>query len=70
MTRILFVSLEGRIAGAEQSLLLLVKYLRKDFLCIVACPSQGRLARHLAKIEVESFDLPRPHSARGQAGKD
>lgn len=62
MTRILFVSLEGRIAGAEQSLLLLVKYLRKDYLCIVACPSQGRLARHLAEIEVESFDLPRPPS--------
>ncbi len=48
------------MAGAEQSLLLLVKYLRKDFLCTVACPSQSPLHRQLAKIEVERFDLPRP----------
>jgi glycosyltransferase involved in cell wall biosynthesis len=60
MTRILFISLEGRIAGAEQSLLLLIKYLRKDFLCIVACPSQSPIDRKLAEIEVCSFDLPRP----------
>lgn len=50
------------MAGAEQSLLLLVKYLRKDFLCTVACPSQSPLYRQLAKIEVECFDLPKPPS--------
>jgi len=62
MNSILFVNLEGRIGGAERSLLFLVKYLRKDFHIAVACPNPSPLARRLAEIKITSFNLPKPPS--------
>jgi glycosyltransferase involved in cell wall biosynthesis len=60
MDRILFVNLEGVIGGAETSLLLMVKYLRSQFLISVACPAGSPLSRSLASIQVDSYDLPKP----------
>lgn len=60
MTRILFVNLEGRIGGAETSLLLMVKYLRSQFHISVACPTGGPLSTALASLQIESHKLPRP----------
>lgn len=60
MEPILFVNPEGNIAGAEISLLLLVKYLGKDFHIAVACPAQSPLAKRLAEIKIKSFNLSKP----------
>ena len=60
MRQILFVNSEGKIAGAENSLLLLVKCLRKDFQIAVACPTESPLAKRLAEMQIDSFDLPKP----------
>lgn len=50
MSQILFVNLEGKIAGAEHSLLLLVKCLRKNSRIAVACPPHSPLAKRLAQM--------------------
>ena len=60
MARILFVNLEGKIGGAETSLLLTVKYLRGQFAISVACPDGGPLSSALASMQVKSHELPRP----------
>ena len=60
IVQILFVNLEGRIGGAEISLLLLVKYLRKDFQVAVACPTKNGLAKRLDQMQVASLNLPEP----------
>lgn len=60
MTRILFVNLEGRIGGAETSLLLMVKHLHSQFLISVACPAGSPLSRALASIQIDSHKLPTP----------
>ena len=58
--RILFVSLEGRLAGAEQSLLLLARILRQSHDVVVACPGAGPLARRLVFSGIECKNLPQP----------
>jgi len=60
MARILFVNLEGKIGGAETSLLLMVKYLRGQFVISVACPDGGPLSSALASMQVKSHELPGP----------
>jgi glycosyltransferase involved in cell wall biosynthesis len=60
MVHVLFVSLEGRIGGAETSLLLLVKCLRRDFHITVACPAKNDLANRLAEMQITSLNLPEP----------
>jgi len=58
--RILFVSLEGQLAGAEQSLLLLARELCQRHDVAVACPGSGPLARKLAFEGIDHRDLPQP----------
>jgi glycosyltransferase involved in cell wall biosynthesis len=56
--QVLFVSMAGRIAGAEKSLLLLVKYLHAHFEPVVACPSKSPLAQKLTQMQIRCRDLP------------
>lgn len=60
MVRVLFVNLQGRVGGAERSLLLLVKYLRDDFDIAVACPVRNSLTKRLTKMQITSLNLPGP----------
>ncbi|MFC1676508.1 glycosyltransferase family 4 protein [Planctomycetota bacterium] len=60
MKQILFVNLQGNMAGAEQSLLLLIKYLHNDYHCVVACPAFSSLSRQLDEMKIESLPLPKP----------
>jgi glycosyltransferase involved in cell wall biosynthesis len=63
MARILFVSSEGRLGGAETSLLLHVKSLDGRFALSVACPMPSPLAQALAACGVETHALPPPPSS-------
>jgi len=56
--RILFVSAEGSVGGAETSLLLLVKCLRNYCSISVACPSKGRLGETMSQMGVDCHLLP------------
>lgn len=58
MAQILFVNLEGRIGGAETSLLLMVKHLRGQFVINVACPAMSPLLRSLASLQANCYELP------------
>jgi glycosyltransferase involved in cell wall biosynthesis len=60
MVRILYVNLQGRIGGAENSLLLLVRHLPSQFVASVACPARTQLTRMLASIQIDSYELPEP----------
>jgi glycosyltransferase involved in cell wall biosynthesis len=60
MPQILFVNLEGRISGAEISLLLMVKHLRNRFKIIVACPGASPLSRELASMRTNLYEVPKP----------
>jgi glycosyltransferase involved in cell wall biosynthesis len=60
MARILYVNLQGKIGGAENSLLLLIKHLRSQFVVITACPAMTQLSRVLASIQIDSYRLPEP----------
>jgi glycosyltransferase involved in cell wall biosynthesis len=57
--KVLFVSVEGVIGGAERSLLLLVKHLRGKFEVGAACPGGSALAAELEGIGVRVFSLPK-----------
>ena len=56
--KILFVNLEGHLAGAENSLLLTVKHLPSIYTPLVACPGQGELALRLGRMGVPVYSLP------------
>jgi glycosyltransferase involved in cell wall biosynthesis len=58
MNRILFVNLEGRTAGAEKSLLLLVKHLKTEFILSAACPTDSPLSDALREIGIDCYVLP------------
>lgn len=60
MARILFVSSEGRLGGAETSLLLQVRSLEAGFAPSVACPVPSPLAQALATSGIEVHALPQP----------
>lgn len=60
MVRILYVNLQGKIGGAENSLLLLVKHLQSQFVASVACPDRTQLSRMLASVQIDSYGLPGP----------
>lgn len=60
MVRILYVNLQGRIGGAENSMLLLIKCLRSQFAITVACPTKTQLSKILASIQINSYRLPEP----------
>ncbi len=64
MARILFVSSEGRLGGAETSLLLHLKSLDGRFACSVACPAPSSLAQALAAQGIETHPLPPPPACR------
>lgn len=55
MRSILFVSAEGRIGGAERSLLLLLKHLKSDFVVSLACPTTGSLRPEAAKMDIPCY---------------
>jgi len=57
--RVLCVNLEGSIAGAEQSLLLIVRFLPKNILLSAACPS-GILADKLKSLGIKTYPIPSP----------
>jgi L-malate glycosyltransferase len=59
-TRLLFVNVEGKIAGAEQSLLLLVRYLRRDFHITAACPIPSPLAQEFNYLQINTFRILAP----------
>lgn len=60
MTRVLFVNLEGKIGGAERSLLLLIEHLRSHLAISVACPSGSKLATTLKTMHVETHEVDGP----------
>jgi glycosyltransferase involved in cell wall biosynthesis len=60
MARILLVSTEGMIGGAESSLLSLVRNLSARFPAAVACPVPSPLSQALAAGGIESHALPQP----------
>ena len=60
MAGILFVNLEGRIGGAETSLLLMAKHLRDQCVISVACPAESPLSRALAAMRVDFYGIPGP----------
>ncbi len=60
MTKVLYINLEGEIAGSETSLLTLVKHLYKDFSLAVACPDDSLLAKRLKEAKVVTLGLPEP----------
>jgi glycosyltransferase involved in cell wall biosynthesis len=60
MAHILFVNLEGKIGGAERSLLLLAKHLRSEFDISAACPSASPLSEALSDLGINSYNLPSP----------
>ncbi|HUT31187.1 MAG TPA: glycosyltransferase family 4 protein [Sedimentisphaerales bacterium] len=60
MNRILLVNLEGRTAGAEKSLLLLVKHLKSDFVLTAACPTDSSLSDALREMGIDCYVLPAP----------
>lgn len=64
MARILFVSSEGVIGGAETSLLLLARHVRARFAVAVACPAPSPLSQALAAEGIEGHALPRPPRTR------
>jgi glycosyltransferase involved in cell wall biosynthesis len=68
MTRILFVSSEGRLGGAETSLLLHVRSLDPHFAPSVACPVPSPLAQALAAGGIETHALPPPPSSYRSRG--
>jgi len=55
---ILFVNLEGRIAGAERSLLLLLSRLRTHYTLFLACPNTGPLAKETRGLGIRCWSLP------------
>jgi len=69
MIKILFVNLEGRIGGAERSLLLLlIECLRGHFAISVACPSGSQLAAKLETMNVETHGVAGPVNRSRMSG--
>jgi glycosyltransferase involved in cell wall biosynthesis len=59
-TQILFVNIEGKIAGAEQSLLLLTRHLTRDFHITAACPVPSPLAQVFSHLQTNTFGILAP----------
>jgi len=57
--RVLCVNLEGSVAGAEQSLLLFVRFLSKNIQISAACPSGGLLEK-LKSLGIKTYPIPSP----------
>jgi glycosyltransferase involved in cell wall biosynthesis len=57
---VLLVNLEGRIAGSEQSLLLLYSHLRKELNIAVACPYPSDLGSILKRLRCRLFKISSP----------
>ncbi len=62
--KVLFVSVEGVMGGAERSLLLLVKHLGGEFEVGAACPGGSALAAELEGMGVRVFSLPKVSGKR------
>ena len=58
MAKILLVNLTGQMAGAEQSLFLLARYLGNHFRLTVACPKPSPLADRLEMLGITTLKLP------------
>lgn len=57
MIKVLIVNLEGKIGGAETSLLLMVKYLQKNCSVGVACPGKSPLSQALVAMKANFYEL-------------
>ncbi len=64
MARILFVSSEGVLGGAETSLLLPARHVGARFMVAVACPAPSPLSEALAGDGIESHAPPQPPAVR------
>lgn len=60
LIRVLLVNLESKIAGAEKSLLLLVRYMQGNAEVTAACPTNGPFAEKLRQLDVETFRILSP----------
>lgn len=58
MVQVLFVNIEGRVSGAENSLLLLAKSLPSEYSVSTACPGKGGLLSEMGDLGVRCFALP------------
>ena len=59
---VLYITLEGRMAGAEHSLLSLVQGIRHTYDVTVACPYDGTLVQRLDPLNINHVSLPpAPH---------
>ncbi len=61
--RVLFVCAEGQIGGAEKSLLLLMRSLRRRCEVSLACPSAGQLAARAEAIGCRLHEIPARRAA-------
>lgn len=57
MVSIIFVNSEGDIAGAENSLLLLIRFLREGYYVSLVCPRNSPLAAKAIALGVVCYDL-------------
>ena len=60
MIKVLIVNLEGKIGGAETSLLLMVRHLQKNCSVSVACPGKSPLSKTLAEMKTRFYELTSP----------
>ncbi len=54
------MNLEGKIGGAENSLLLMVKHLQKNYSVSVACPGKSPLSEALTLLKIRYYELFSP----------
>lgn len=67
--KVLFVSHSARMAGAERSLLLLLKYMnRKLFEPIVVLPTSGPLKEEIERLGISTYEIKSPWWVRGKIG--
>jgi len=64
MAKVLIVNLEGKIGGAETSLLLLIKHLQNNHTISVACPGNSPLSEILGKMKTRMYELTNPTKHR------
>lgn len=65
--KVLFVSHSSGMAGAERSLLLLLKYINKDlFKPIVILPASGPLKKEIERLGIRTHEIKSPWWVRGR----
>jgi len=62
--KVLFVNLEGNIAGGETSLLSLMSHLKNHYCLAIACPANSALAYEAKKVGIDHLPIPTNGSRR------